>query len=85
MLSVIVPLYRNVNLVEYCLCTLSENFPSDADLILDCASGPETVQVQRRSNTRECHAAVLCFERVGGSVPVMHLENTTRDGGINFL
>lgn len=46
MLSVIVPIYRNVNLVEYCLTTLVENLPTDAELVLvDDASGPETVQL----------------------------------------
>jgi GT2 family glycosyltransferase len=45
-LSVIVPIYRNVNLVEYCLTILLENLPADAELILvDDASGPETVQL----------------------------------------
>lgn len=46
MLSVIVPIYRNVNLVEYCLTILLEHLPPDAELILvDDASGPETVQL----------------------------------------
>jgi GT2 family glycosyltransferase len=45
-LSVIVPIYRNFYLVEYCLTILSENLPDDAELILvDDASGPETVQL----------------------------------------
>jgi GT2 family glycosyltransferase len=44
MLSVIVPVYKNNNLVEYCLACLSENLPEDAELILvDDSSGPETV------------------------------------------
>lgn len=46
MLSVIVPIYRNLNLVEYCLTTLIENLPPDAELILvDDCSGPETVRL----------------------------------------
>lgn len=46
MLSVIVPVYRNVNLVEYCLTILKDRLPADAELILvDDASGPETMQM----------------------------------------
>ena len=49
MLSVIVPIYKNTNLVEYCLSHLVERLPTDAELILvDDASGPETVQLLRR-------------------------------------
>ena len=46
MLSVIVPVYRNANLVEYCLRILTERLPRTAELILvDDGSGPETVQL----------------------------------------
>lgn len=49
MLSVIFPVYKNANLVEYCLSNLVERLPTDAELILiDDASGPETVQLLRR-------------------------------------
>ena len=49
MLSVIVPIYKNTNLVEYCLQHLVERLPADAELILvDDASGPETVQLLER-------------------------------------
>jgi len=44
MLSVIVPVYKNNNLVEYCLAFLRQHLPQDAELILvDDASGPDTV------------------------------------------
>jgi GT2 family glycosyltransferase len=46
MLSVIVPVYKNANLVEYCLTLLADRLPADAELILvDDASGPETIQM----------------------------------------
>jgi GT2 family glycosyltransferase len=49
MLSVIVPIYKNTNLVEYCLAHLTERLPADAELILvDDASGPETIQLLKR-------------------------------------
>lgn len=46
MISVIVPVYKNATLVEYCLSLLVENLPSDAELIVvDDASGTETLAV----------------------------------------
>lgn len=49
MLSVIVPIYKNANLVEYCLTLLADRLPRDAELILvDDASGAETVQMLKR-------------------------------------
>jgi GT2 family glycosyltransferase len=46
MLSVIVPIYKNNNLIEYCLTLLMERLPANAEVILvDDASGPETVQL----------------------------------------
>jgi GT2 family glycosyltransferase len=46
MLSVIVPIYKNTNLVEYCLTLLIDKLPADAELILvDDASGSETAQL----------------------------------------
>ncbi len=46
MLSIIVPIYKNNNLIEYCLALLMERVPADAEVILvDDASGPETVQL----------------------------------------
>lgn len=49
MLSVIVPIYRNANLVEYCLTILLENLPAEAELVLvDDASGLETVQLLKK-------------------------------------
>lgn len=49
MLSVIVPVYKNNTLIEYCLTLLMERVPADAEVILvDDASGAETVQLLRR-------------------------------------
>ncbi|HXD30130.1 MAG TPA: glycosyltransferase [Pyrinomonadaceae bacterium] len=49
MLSVIVPIYKNTNLVEYCLQQLVDRLPSDAELIIvDDASGTETLQLLER-------------------------------------
>jgi GT2 family glycosyltransferase len=48
-LSVIVPIYKNTNLVEYCLEHLVETLPEGAELVLvDDASGPETIQLLKR-------------------------------------
>lgn len=54
MLSIIVPIFRNAVLVEYCLSALSEKLPADAELIVvDDASGQETVQILKKfSNIR---------------------------------
>ena len=49
MLGVIAPIYKNTNLVEYCLQHLVERLPADAELILvDDASGVETLQPLER-------------------------------------
>ncbi len=49
MISVIMPVFRNANLVEYCLTLLCDNFPADAELIIvDDASGLETLEVLNR-------------------------------------
>lgn len=53
MLSVIVPVYRNSVLVEYCLDRLLSRLPRGAEVVVvDDASGSETAQVIRRFGVR---------------------------------
>jgi GT2 family glycosyltransferase len=49
MLSIIVPVYRNGNLVEYCLSRIESSLPSSAELIVvDDSSGAETLEILNR-------------------------------------
>jgi len=49
MLSIVVPVYRNGTLVEYCLSRIEASLPADAELIVvDDSSGAETLEILNR-------------------------------------
>lgn len=74
MFSVIVPVYKNALLVEYCLTLLIDRLPDNAELILvDDASGIETTQILRKFTRAKliehpCNKGVIAAYNTGSQV-----------------